>query len=289
MKIGIVVNPVGAADLADAVAGRLGRRHDVVRIETTEGDPGVGQTARLVEQGCETIIACGGDGTVRACAESMVGTDAVLMVAPAGTGNLLALNFDLPDDPALIGDLVDTGSDRRIDTGTVNGETFLIMAGAGFDARIMQDTDRDAKDRFGSLAYVATALQHVGDEPIHCRIDLGDRSLETDVATVLFGNVGRLQAGIEVFPSARADDGLLDMLAIEASTTLEWVASAVETLRKEERGEYLRRVATERAVVQFDRPTPYQLDGESRDAVASLDVRIAPSSLTIRTRNGEPR
>ena len=280
MSIGMVVNPVTGAELADAIRSELDG--DVEWVETTEDDPGAGQAAELLQRGVDLVVACGGDGTVRACGESLAGSDIPLAVAPAGTGNLLALNFDLPDQPADIARLIRSGEDRRIDTGTCNGETFLIMTGAGFDARIMEDTSREAKNRFGPLAYVATALKHVGDDPIPVEIESGRSFDELEIATVLIGNVGRLQGGADVFPDAAPTDGLLDLLAIKASTTPDWLAAAVDTLTKKDRSEQLLRRRINRAIVTFGRDTPYQVDGEERSATGRLEVEVRPTSLTVR-------
>ena len=116
--------------------------------------------AKAVEAGADVVIACGGDGTVRAASEALVGTDAALAVLPAGTANLFANAFELPTKPADLVALVTSGSRRTIDSGVCNDLSFNVMAGAGFDARMIDDAD-EHKERLGMLAYVRAGLRSV--------------------------------------------------------------------------------------------------------------------------------
>ena len=104
------------------------------------------------------MCALGGDGTVRAVAQELVGTGVALGLLPGGTGNLLARNFGLPiDSLAAAAAAALSGQDRTIDVGWLvvdpdesqragdlrsgadNVHCFTVMAGIGFDAEIMND------------------------------------------------------------------------------------------------------------------------------------------------------
>ena len=108
-------------------------------LETTAEDPGQGQAQAGVSAGVDLILACGGDGTVTACAEGVTGTGVPLAIIPMGTGNLLARNVGLPMglDEALA---VALGNVQQpVDAGRVNGTLFVVMAGLGLDARMLSD------------------------------------------------------------------------------------------------------------------------------------------------------
>ncbi|MGW1927093.1 DUF4394 domain-containing protein, partial [Streptomyces massasporeus] len=102
----------------------------------------------------DLVVACGGDGTVRACADVVAGTGIALAVVPCGTGNLLARNLGLPLDPATALEEALGGDCFGIDLGRVRGDRlrptrFTVMAGAGFDAAMVRDASPRLKARLG--------------------------------------------------------------------------------------------------------------------------------------------
>ena len=141
----------------------------------------------------------------------------------AGTANQLAGNLGIPTDLAEAVRMSFHGSRRRLDLGKLNGEHFAVMAGAGFDAQMVNDADHGLKDRAGRLAYVLTGLRHVRDEPVPTKIRVDGRKWFDGPATcVLFGNVGTVTGGIRAFDDARPDDGYLDIAVATAQGALQW-------------------------------------------------------------------
>ena len=116
---------------------------------------------RAVKDGADLLLLWGGDGTVQRCIDALAGSNVTIAVLPAGTANLLASNLGIPMDlPGALEVALD-GVRRPLDVGVLNGERFAVMAGAGFDAALMQATDRALKDRLGRLAYVWSGARAV--------------------------------------------------------------------------------------------------------------------------------
>ena len=118
----------------------------------------------LLDAGIDRLLVWGGDGTVRRCIDTLVKEDAdvELAILPAGTANLLAKALGIPVDLDAALDVALHGLPRRIDVGVLNGETFVVMAGTGFDALMIRDADDGAKERLGRISYVKAAARHLG-------------------------------------------------------------------------------------------------------------------------------
>lgn len=282
--IAIVSNPAGAKEESAELRELLDSRNiDVTWLDTTEDDPGTGQSAAAVADGADTVIACGGDGTVRACIESLVGTETVLGVIPAGTGNLLARNLDIPDTVEGAFDCATSGKIATIDVGRFNGEAFAVMAGVGFDGTVMTDTSRESKERFGALAYVATALRHLEDRSFGATISVDGAPVFSGRAkSVLVGNMGHLQGGVDLFPDGKPDDGVLEVLVLRPEGLWGWVWTAWSILTRRRNAATLDRWSGTSGQIALDGAQPYQLDGDERDPAREFEFTVQPKSLNLR-------
>src|SRR5699024_4944628 len=178
-RIAVVLNPSkfeGTAafrrtigEVVDRVEGA-----ETVFYETTIDDPGVGQARQAVAEGADLVMAAGGDGTVRMVASVLAGTDTRMGIIPAGTGNLLARNVDIPlEDPAAAMVAALTGRDRQVDVGWLRAggsvsaarsaerQIFLVIAGFGADAEMIGYTDPAMKKRIGWIAYAVGGIRTV--------------------------------------------------------------------------------------------------------------------------------
>jgi YegS/Rv2252/BmrU family lipid kinase len=252
-------------------------------LETTPEDPGLGQAKSAVSAGVDLVLACGGDGTVTACAEGVTDTGVPLAIIPMGTGNLLARNVGLPMglDEALAVAL--GGVQQPIDAGRVNGTLFVVMAGLGLDARMLSDTSDELKKRLGWVAYAISAVRHLGDRPMRVTVSAdGGRRRRMRANALIVGNVGWLRGGLPLLPDARPDDGMLDAVVLIAGGLTGWLAAATDiVLRRKARGGIYRLQFT-KLQVTLGRPEPWELDGEVMGSTRQLMVEAKPGALLLR-------
>jgi YegS/Rv2252/BmrU family lipid kinase len=289
MRVAVVFNPAtGGGDTSgrkrDSQRALEAAGLDVLWLETTPEDPGQGLTAKAVAEGVDLVMAQGGDGTVMACVTGLAGTDVPLAVLPAGTGNLLATNFDIPADLEAAVDVALDGDRVRLDVAATDDDRFVVMGGIGFDAAMLRDADPKLKERLGAVAYVLSGFKHLRRRATRFRLRLDDRPpLERTGQGVLVGNLGRLQGGLPVMPDARADDGLLDVAVLQTRTVADWLALAVWVLlRRRRKDPQLETFQARRVEVHCDRPQPVERDGDPLDAPRDhLVIEVVPRALTL--------
>ena len=225
--VAVIVNPVSGAAAwrrtpaeCEALARRvLASAGQEPWIAITEG-PGHARdlTRRAVEGGASLVLAWGGDGTVNEVASTLLETGGTLGIVPVGSGNGLARDLRLPRKPGLAIAAAVSGSDRWIDAGGINGRVFFNVAGIGFDARVADVFAHRAATTRGLASYVAvTWTELFAYQPSRCHVvadgvDLGVRhTLLISIAnTCQWGN------GAQIAPCARPDDGLLDLVIVDA-------------------------------------------------------------------------
>jgi YegS/Rv2252/BmrU family lipid kinase len=299
----IVINSTLARDL-----GRFRRRcreaaaaggWEPSFLETTLDDRGVGLAGAAVAAGARMVVAAGGDGTVRACAQALAGTEVPLGIVPLGTANLAARALGIPSG---VGGSLATafgGHERRIDlavAGTAAGAagagatvgagglTFAAMAGIGLDAEVVAATPRPLKRRAGWLAYAATGIAHLPGrgERFTVRLD-DDEPLARQARCVVVGNAGLLPGGFTLLPQARLDDGLLDVGILAPAGVAGWLRVAYRVLAGSGRGgPQLERHQARRVEIWAETELSREVDGEVIMPGRSLTVTLLRRALTVR-------
>ena len=257
--------------------------YEPLLLPTPRQGSGMEQAREGVEAGAALVVALGGDGTVRACAEALAGTEVPLGIVPLGTANLAARELGLPRSLTACLDVALRGRDRRVDLGRASGMTFLAMAGLGLDAAVVRATPLWAKRRWGWAGYAGAGLTQLSMPPARFRLRLDGRELSCSARSVVVGNVGLLPGGFALLPDARPDDGILDAGVLAPPGLGGWLQVGWRVLSRGNRSDgLLTRVRAREIEVRADRELLRQVDGEMLAPGRTLSVRVLPGALTVR-------
>lgn len=250
----------------------------------------------------DAVVVAGGDGTISSSLYAMRDVDVPVLAYPAGTSNLININLNSPIDAVPLAHLTRALETISFDLGELNLEEsgvaedgpesyvqslsprrvgFDIIAGAGFDAIIMEQAAR-YKQVLGPSAYLAAAVANPMPTRAHFTIELDGEVVESDAIAVLLVNFGQVAEGISVTPHNDPRDGLFEVVIIKARTNIELLPVAVNALL--ERDAESKLVEMHRAssvVVRSDPPLPIQFDGEPTGLLTPFKARVLPGAARL--------
>ena len=257
---------------------------------TTPQDTGQGLAKRAAEEGAELVIAVGGDGTIHAVANGLIGTECVLGIIPTGTMNNLAHSLNIPDTIPAACTAIAQGETRTIDAGKINGRCFLEVAGVGLEAALFPAAE-DIK-RPGVLSSIRGAIMGLRTllsfKPTRLRITIDERENRPYHALqVTICNAPFYGAHLQAVPEALMDDGLLDVVIYRNFSKREYLRHAMSI--SQGRRPYqpkLKYLRVRSLRIDAEQPLEIQADGELLGNTPAL-VTVLPGALRIRVSGKE--
>jgi YegS/Rv2252/BmrU family lipid kinase len=247
------------------------------------------ETASAVEAGVDVVVAVGGDGAVLQVIQSLAEKPVALGIVPMGTGNLVASNLGIHRRFDRAMDVLLAEERRVIDLGHLTlGDKkryFSVACGVGFDAEVMEKTKTREKDRWGKIAYFASAMMHGGKlRNVDHKITVDGVETTMEAAQVFIANFGQTGLGVKPRLEVEPDDGVLDVIAIRASGRLSGLVAGWKAIRQGHEGETSDGRAF-RAKAREIRIEPkeerlVEIDG-SVMGKTPIDVSVRPGALTV--------
>jgi len=239
------------------------------------------------------VVACGGDGTVNEVAKRLVDTNIPLGIIPLGTTNALAHvlfgNGTKLTPITTACDVINNGGVCQIDTATCNDDIMLLVAGLGFEQRMITDANREVKDEKGQFAYVqALASAMIDNESTIYSVEIdGGEPVPTSASSLVIANSSPFstilaQGNGEPNPY----DGLLDMTIVDSKESLVvpiaslGLKSVTKTWLENEQVQGIEYKTVKQVVVSSETPLDYVVDGETRRS-KHIDIRVKPESLNV--------
>lgn len=238
------------------------------------------------EQGYAQVVAAGGDGTVNAVANGLVGTGAALGVLPLGTGNILAYNLGVAALPQALAALE---QDRRIpmDLGLIGSRHFVAVAGVGLDAQVARSVEDFWKQSIGRLAFFTEGLnQLVRDKPHLFHIDMegeGCTAVEEELWSAFFCNVPEHTGRLPLARGATLNDGWLHLILFRDVNAWRWTFGVGDALFRtgdlaQVPGITVHRVR--KARITTEPPWGWEADGDV-GGVTPVEVEVRPGALEV--------
>jgi diacylglycerol kinase (ATP) len=268
------------------VASRLESLGLEVELQLTKGPGDAAEiAARAARSGSSDVIVAGGDGTINEAIQGLAGTGARLAIIPRGTGNVLARELGLPIDEEQAVAVVARGKSRKIYLGLMIDETtnqsryFVLMAGIGLDASVVERVDPSLKKRIGRGAFWVSGLSHLANwNPKPFTLEINGDKYEATFAAI--GKASRYGGDLAITPGARLDQREFEVCIIETTSRrryLQLLSRAMRNGMPRDKPEvrFLKAVS-----VKASGDALVQIDGE---LIGALPMRfeIAPHSLEV--------
>ena len=286
----LLLNP-GSGSTSDQVAPeqivRLFREHgQEARLVPLGAVADIGAAARAaVGEGCSVLVAGGGDGTVSAAAQAVVGTEVPLGVLPLGTLNHFARDLGIPQELDEAVRVVVRGRVREVDVGEVNGRTFLNNSSLGVYPRIVELRSQHGGRGPGKwIAALWATLAVLRRHPfLTVRIRTEDEEVVRRTPFVLVGNNEYRMSGLHPASRESLDGGVLAVYVMDASQRRSLLRLGWDVLRHGPDGVgELDLLRVTEAVVESGRShLKVALDGEVAGMASPLRYRSRPGALRV--------
>jgi diacylglycerol kinase family enzyme len=267
-----------------------------------------------VSSGAQVVIAAGGDGTINEVANGLVNTDTALGVLPMGTTNSWALQMGIPAlNPFLPGtqaakmiasleeriarplpvnyyrkvlsdaaQVLVEGRTVAVDVGELSGRYFLMWAGIGFDAAIVESVQSDEKKALGSWAYVLPAIESATlYSATDVRLHLDGKVTKLSTPFIVVSNIQLYGGMLAIGAKAHVNDGRLDVCIFKGGGFFTFVQQAAKLLvHKHLEDPTVEYYQCREIVIESAYPLPVHVDGEPC-TTTPVTIHTVPSSLKV--------
>jgi diacylglycerol kinase (ATP) len=286
-RVRFIINPHSGVrkriNLENLIAQELDKTQFDYHITYTEyAGHATELAAEAVTEGYDMVVAVGGDGSVNEVAKSLIGTDTVLGILPAGSGNGFAMYLGWGRDITTVLRRFNTAKIETIDTGLMNDRPFVNLAGVGFEASVVFNT-RNAQKR-GMQGYIKGFFNQLFSYKFKTyKIKVDNQSYETDALTITVANAPMYGYNFIVAPLAKYNDGKLEVVVFKKARKLRYLVTTFRMLnRTVNKSPLVKRFSGEKIEISLKEPDFAQVDGEGYPIEnEKLVFTVKPLSLKV--------
>lgn len=290
-KVLVILNPSSGKEEATNYVEKLkevlnGIYQEIAVRETSESLDAEELAKTGADEGFDSIIALGGDGTVHGVVNGLMKSAAkpALGIIPMGTVNNFARNAGIPMNAEKAIELLRNAKLRTVDTAKIEDTYFISSVSAGPIPETVQQVGTDLKSAFGPIAYFIEGLKALDEKKTYSFRMVFDNKEWKQVYSLILVSLSNSVAGIEnFFPDASMDDGKLYFLGLKESSAQEKLAIVPKLFQEDK--DYTDKVdviSFEEAYVTIeDESSPHTtIDGETGPTFPAK-IKVLPASLSI--------
>ena len=240
---------------------------------------------------CNIIVAGGGDGAVNDVASGIVAaqSDMPMAIIPCGSGNGLARHLKIPLTVKKAIEVINTGYCQKIDTITMNGHTYVSIAGIGFDALVAHKFS--TTQTRGLQAYTEVILsEYPFYKPSVYRLNIDGKEMERKALFISFANSNQFGYNTVVAPSASLNDGLIDVCIVEQIPLIHIpIIAHLILAHKFDLSQHVEIIKAKSIKVYNNDYEWVNLDGEAVKMGKEIDIKINNKKLNIICPHGKEK
>lgn len=237
--------------------------------------------ARAAEEGVDTVVAIGGDGTINEIGRSLIHTSSCLGIIPCGSGNGLARHLHIPMDPKGAIHVLNDDLRKTIDYGIIDGHPFFCTCGVGFDAFIsLKFAD---SGRRGLLTYLENTLhESLNYRPETYEIENSAGTVHYKAFLIACANASQYGNNAYIAPHASLTDGMMDITVLEPFTVLDVPTLAFQLFnRMLDQNSRIKTMKDKRIIIHRTKEGVFHFDGDPQMGGKDLKVEIVHQGLNV--------
>ncbi len=289
-KMLFLINPVsGKLALNDClmdVVDIFAKAEYEINIHLTQSVDDMVETAKKDADKYDTIVCCGGDGTLNIVAGALFSCQSKTVIGyiPGGTTNDFANSRRINTFAPAAAEQIAHGTVRDVDIGQLNGETFIYVAAFGIFTDVSYQTSREMKTNLGHAAYLLEGMKSLMTAKAYpVRISCDSHEIEGDFIYGMVSNSRRV-GGFEmpIMKSTLYDDGEMEVCLVRKpknAVETQKLINALVTQTADENMIYL--FKTKNIKFESEQEIPWTLDGEFGGSFTDSEISVKEAAIKM--------
>jgi diacylglycerol kinase (ATP) len=228
----------------------------------------------------DIVVAVGGDGSVNETAKGLIGSNTAMAIIPTGSGNGLARHLKIPLNLKKAMEVINQGNVTAIDSIQMNEETFVNVAGIGFDAHIGCEFAKFGKRGFSSYVKVITK-EFPSYKAENFELTIDGITLHKNAYLISFANGSQWGNNAYIAPTADVSDGVMDIAILKDFKLLSGIAIGYRLFKKTlHQSSYLEIIKAKEVIIKQSK-TIAHIDGEPIEIGTDIKIKVNPLSLNV--------